>query len=1081
MTRATRVLALASAIVVVTAGSAYAQLDPLLPVKTLPPNMIVVVDTSFRMLEDGNGNYYDPITYSRAADFSAATALGVPATALTYRRVYQGLFFDNVVDSNTKYAVNNIGIVPNTDPAYSSFWAPTRLEMMKAGLAQAVGENLVFARWGLTKLRQSGEAWRTSTNCDKPVRVTNNPVLQSANGDESPCDAGNDGKWAIGAPISTGSNFSIETAPGDSLLALVPQVNVSTSNTNLITLAQRTIGDASGLIPTGRDTATYTDRPISHALDDARAHAVTAIGSDGTSTRACRNTVVVLITSGRDSGDPSYNDTHDPVSVASTFTAVSVSGVARRIPIIVIGLKPAADDVAELQAIATASGGRYFSAASAGDVAFALSYAVQLGFSKTEDFQANQDSEYTLVSPIVGTVNLDGATDANGSLLPNTSIVSTVGQTTGQVVPQRSNFMVTAGFSLPRFDGRLRAFRVFKPEADSTKPTGWRFVQDGTRLWPDIDGRPSLAGMARTPSAANQRNIYTYIPNGSGGGAVVKFDLSESAQIAPHLGGADASVLIPYVRALPLGALVGSTPAIMDPPSLDPPPDEEYGFADASGTFANQYKTRRSIIFFGANDGMVHAVDARTGFEVWAFIPYNLLPKLRTLLDGQSVEQFDYFVDSSPKIAEVKLGGQWRTILVIGQSYGGTFYQAFDVTEAGMGVGQTADGLSAVTSMLAQFDNANESIAFKWSFPNYSSFDTNINFSALLSDGFPGGRIRLYGDLKSSASDVEKRVGFTFSDPAVGALDEDRTVNAVITGSGYFPGIESSLANRGGVPAGRALFMLNAETGLPIGGASGCSGTGCIDLGDTSNGRKNTLQADITASGDAFSNVVVKAYAGDSDGRYWRFTLSETGSISSNLLYDAGQPIYSSSALLFVGSATRYLFFGTGSDLLAHTTPGGSGTFRLIGLRDNPSSGFGTVTVNRSLATVSGTASSMLTNGERPTSAPTVAGDIVFFTTTSDATTFSCGVNAVSRLYAFTYLGTAAYDANANGKLDSNETPVVGTTPGRGSAPFIVDQHLFFSTTSLTGAGVTIYGDPADFNNGVGQVGVRILSWREIR
>ena len=98
------------------------------------------------------------------------------------------------------------------------------------------------------------------------------------------------------------------------------------------------------------------------------------------------------------------------------------------------------------------------------------------------------------------------------------------------------------------------------------------------------------------------------------------------------------------------------------------------------------------MIFFGANDGMVHAVDARTGYEVWAFIPFNLLPKLRTLLDGQSVERFDYFVDSSPKLAEVKIGGAWKTIMVIGQSYGGTFYQAFDITEAGMNVAPDADG-----------------------------------------------------------------------------------------------------------------------------------------------------------------------------------------------------------------------------------------------------------------------------------------------------------------------------------------------------------------------------------------------------
>ncbi len=62
----------------------------------------------------------------------------------------------------------------------------------------------------------------------------------------------------------------------------------------------------------------------------------------------------------------------------------------------------------------------------------------------------------------------------------------------------------------------------------------------------------------------------------------------------------------------------------------------------------------------------------------------------------------------------------------MGEGAGGTFYQAFDVTEAGMGVAQDADGLSAVSAMLAKFDAPNESIAFKWAFPNYSSFDPDL-------------------------------------------------------------------------------------------------------------------------------------------------------------------------------------------------------------------------------------------------------------------------------------------------------------------------------------------------------------------
>ena len=112
--------------------------------------------------------------------------------------------------------------------------------------------------------------------------------------------------------------------------------------------------------------------------------------------------------------------------------------------------------------------------------------------------------------------------------------------------------------------------------------------------------------------------------------------------------------------------------------------------------------------------------------------------------------------------------GNWKTLLIIGQGYGGTFYQAFDVTEAGMGVAQDADGLSAVSSMLGRFDAPDESITFEWSFPKYHDFDPTINYtSGTLTDGYPGGQVKFYGDLKPTASNAEKRVGFTFSDPAV--------------------------------------------------------------------------------------------------------------------------------------------------------------------------------------------------------------------------------------------------------------------------------------------------------------------------
>ena len=137
---------------------------------------------------------------------------------------------------------------------------------------------------------------------------------------------------------------------------------------------------------------------------------------------------------------------------------------------------------------------------------------------------------------------------------------------------------------------------------------------------------------------------------------MVPFTAARAADLAPYMNMSttDASALIDYFRGLSIGAAVDSTPAILNPPSLDPPPDPDYT------AFALANKDRRSIVFVGTNRGILEAIDARLGVEVWGFIPYNLLPKLKTLLDGQSVGSFDYFVDGSPSLPTSRSEGRGR-------------------------------------------------------------------------------------------------------------------------------------------------------------------------------------------------------------------------------------------------------------------------------------------------------------------------------------------------------------------------------------------------------------------------------------
>ncbi|MDF1592333.1 MAG: PilC/PilY family type IV pilus protein [Desulfobacterales bacterium] len=150
-----------------------------------------------------------------------------------------------------------------------------------------------------------------------------------------------------------------------------------------------------------------------------------------------------------------------------------------------------------------------------------------------------------------------------------------------------------------------------------------------------------------------------------------------------------------------LGDVIHSTPISVAAPA------EGYHFLyrDSSyAQFVNAYKKRRHMIYFGGNDGMMHAVNGgfydealkkfcRTsncsvdtnapelGAEMWAYVPYNLLPHLKCMTS--TGYQHKYYVDQRPRIFDVKLWddttptgdgvhiGGWGTIMVGAMRFGG--------------------------------------------------------------------------------------------------------------------------------------------------------------------------------------------------------------------------------------------------------------------------------------------------------------------------------------------------------------------------------------------------------------------------
>lgn len=98
-------------------------------------------------------------------------------------------------------------------------------------------------------------------------------------------------------------------------------------------------------------------------------------------------------------------------------------------------------------------------------------------------------------------------------------------------------------------------------------------------------------------------------------------------------------------------------------------------------TFYNANKNRTKAVFVGANDGMLHAFNADTMTELFAYIPSWMGPKLPLLADpNYNSSLHTSYVDATPVVTEAQLGTEWKTVLVSGTGGGGQGVFALDVT-----------------------------------------------------------------------------------------------------------------------------------------------------------------------------------------------------------------------------------------------------------------------------------------------------------------------------------------------------------------------------------------------------------------
>jgi type IV pilus assembly protein PilY1 len=147
-----------------------------------------------------------------------------------------------------------------------------------------------------------------------------------------------------------------------------------------------------------------------------------------------------------------------------------------------------------------------------------------------------------------------------------------------------------------------------------------------------------------------------------------------------------------------VGDVVNSGPRAVTAPS--------FMYSDATnpgyGAFKDKYKDRKTIVYFGTNQGMLHAVRGSVksgeggGEELFAYVPSALFqgPTKTPAVNGlQALGKPEFvhynFVNALPVQADVDFGNtlggsgkaDWRTILVGGLGKGGRSYYALDVTD----------------------------------------------------------------------------------------------------------------------------------------------------------------------------------------------------------------------------------------------------------------------------------------------------------------------------------------------------------------------------------------------------------------
>jgi type IV pilus assembly protein PilY1 len=190
--------------------------------------------------------------------------------------------------------------------------------------------------------------------------------------------------------------------------------------------------------------------------------------------------------------------------------------------------------------------------------------------------------------------------------------------------------------------------------------------------------------MANSGGTGLQSFSYTNLANVSFAGVQLQTTLT-SSQVDFIRGDTSNETSTFRKRASLIGDVINSGPVVVSTALYLPSvADSLDGSTGTYAAFKATQATRRAQVYLGANDGMLHAFDASTGVEKFAFIPTAVISNLSSLTAptyNSDSSLHKYFVDGPSVTSDVYFNSAWHTVLVGTLGAGGREIFALDVTD----------------------------------------------------------------------------------------------------------------------------------------------------------------------------------------------------------------------------------------------------------------------------------------------------------------------------------------------------------------------------------------------------------------